>query len=47
LASRAGAVRTAAICIGFCTGARWPDDREIDRRHRVKDESELLTLGAI
>jgi hypothetical protein len=23
---------------------RWPDDRELARRRRVKDESELLTL---
>jgi hypothetical protein len=39
-----GAARGFAISTGLCAGARWPDDRELTRRRRVKDESELLTL---
>jgi hypothetical protein len=39
-----GAVRGSSICTGFCAGVRWPDNQELTRRRRVKDETELLTL---
>jgi len=44
IAGKSGAVRGSSICTGLCAGVRWPDDRELGRRKRRAQETDLLIL---